>query len=335
VIHGSALFHCEHSIFVILPDVHDPAQLVFHADHLLLYASAVEWWSYSLQTGEWEFLGDDLYGEDGPRWDHGDRRFWAPTIRRIGDSQFRLYHSAVFDEDAHGSRIGFGEGHGESVDLEWEPTSAPVVQSDGLDEPFAIDPAVFADDDDRTWLVFGSHAEGIWIAELDNSTGYLARRPRDISWSPDDERFFHLADYGGDRYDENNVEAGYVYNHPETEWYYLFVNWGRCCAGRRSTYNIRVGRSRSPTGPYLDRDGVALSEGGGSLFLDEDGEILGDPRFIGPGHAGLYRHRNGSYYVTHHFYDGEHRGRPSWAMWNLDWINGWPVVDADHEVEVR
>jgi len=152
-------------------------------------------------------------------------------------------------------------------------------------QPFAIDPAVFTDDEGRSWLVFGSHAEGVWMAQLDPDRGYLARRARDISWSPDDDRFRHLANYGGSRYDENNIEAAYVYNHPETDWYYLFMNWGRCCLDHRSTDHIRVGRARTPTGPYRDRDGVPLPEGGGSLFLDEDGQILGDPRFIGPGHA--------------------------------------------------
>ena len=205
-----------------------------------------------------------------------------------------------------------------------------VVESDGHDQPFAIDPAVFSDDEGRHWLVYGSHGAGIWIVEIDPDTGLLAERPSDTPWSADDDRFTHLADYGGTRYDENNIEAGYVYNHPENEFYYLFVNWDKCCSGTDSTYNIRVGRSDSPTGPYLDRSGRLLSDGGGSLFLDSTGEILGDSRFVGPGHAGVYRHDDGRYYFSHHFYDAANGGTPSLALWHLTWVDGWPQIDNGH-----
>ncbi|MGA7409622.1 MAG: hypothetical protein WBW33_03995 [Bryobacteraceae bacterium] len=36
----------------------------------------------------------------------------------------------------------------------------------------------------------------------------------------------------------------------------------RACDGANSTYNIRVGRSRNPTGPYLDNMGIPLLKGG-------------------------------------------------------------------------
>lgn len=32
-------------------------------------------------------------------------------------------------------------------------------------------------------------------------------------------------------------------------FYYLFVNWGRCCRGVDSTYEIRIGRSKAIAGP--------------------------------------------------------------------------------------
>ena len=49
-------------------------------------------------------------------------------------------------------------------------------------------------------------------------------------------------------------------------WYYLLVTHGSCCQGANSTYNIRMGRSRKVTGPYLDNMGVDMIEGGGKLF---------------------------------------------------------------------
>ena len=320
---------------LVLPDVHDPAQLVRVGDALHLYASPVEWWAYNLDDRDWYFLGDDLYEGNNPDWDLGDAAYWAPSIVQVAEDRYRLYHSAVYDEANHGSRIGFARGAVADGEIAWAPVDDYVIESDGYNQPFAIDPAVFADDEGRHWLVYGSHAAGIWIVEIDPDSGFLAERPWDKRWRADDDRFTHLADYGGNRHDENNIEAAYIYNHPGNEFYYLFVNWDRCCSGPESTYNIRIGRSDSPTGPYLDRDGRPLSDGGGSLFLDRSGEILGDSRFVGPGHAGIYRHVNGSYYFSHHFYDAASGGTPSLALWNLTWVDGWPQIDRGRPVELE
>lgn len=320
---------------LVLPDVHDPAQLVRVGDALHLYASPVEWWAYNLDDRDWYFLGDDLYEGNNPDWDLGDAAYWAPSIVQGAEDRYRLYHSAVYDGANHGSRIGFARGAVADGEIAWAPVDDYVIESDGYNQPFAIDPAVFADDEGRQWLVYGSHAAGIWIVEIDPDSGFLAERPWDKRWRADDDRFTHLADYGGNRHDENNIEAAYIYNHPGNEFYYLFVNWDRCCSGPESTYNIRIGRSDSPTGPYLDRDGRPLSDGGGSLFLDRSGEILGDSRFVGPGHAGIYRHVNGSYYFSHHFYDAASGGTPSLALWNLTWVDGWPQIDRGRPVELE
>lgn len=75
-----------------------------------------------------------------------------------------------------------------------------------------------------------------------------------------------------------------------------------------------------PAGPYLDKDGKDMAEGGGSLFLKTDG------RFIGPGHAGISELEEGKYCLTFHFYDGEENGVPTLGIRELIWENGWPVV---------
>src|SRR6266536_2777997 len=65
---------------------------------------------------------------------------------------------------------------------------------------------------------------------------------------------YHWTDQGlvvrtqdGAGYNES-IEASYLCRHDD--FYYLFVNWGSCCAGPKSTYNIRIGRSQTVTGPY-------------------------------------------------------------------------------------
>ena len=53
------------------------------------------------------------------------------------------------------------------------------------------------------------------------------------------------------------------------------MNWGAYCSGFDSTYEIRVGKSTKPMGPFLDKDGVELMEGGGSLFLCTTDYMIG------------------------------------------------------------
>lgn len=87
-----------------------------------------------------------------------------------------------------------------------------------------------------------------------------------------------------------------------------------------STYEIRVGRSRAVTGPYVDRSGVDLRDRGGTLVLASQG------RWIGPGHASICV-RDDQEWLVHHYYDRELTGRPRLRMVPLRWDDdGWPEV---------
>ena len=89
-----------------------------------------------------------------------------------------------------------------------------------------------------------------------------------------------------------------------------------------STYEIRVGRSASVTGPYLDRAGKDLCAEGGSGFLGTEG------RLVGPGHAGVFREGQHTW-LSCHFYDGKRGGMATLAVRRLEWdADGWPVAGA-------
>ena len=314
---------------LIFSGVHDPAQLVEVNNELVLFASAVEWSTYQFGSNNWELKGDDIYADGSPFWYNGTN-LWAPSIFKTSSDELRLYHSAVSDEDNHQSKIGFATVDASLSNFTFTPSSDFVLESQNTEQPFAIDPAVFEDDSNRIWLVYGSHAEGIWMVELDETTGLLKENPTGKTWDITDGRFIEIANYGG-QLDENNIEAAYIYNHPENSYYYLFVNWDVCCSGINSSYNIRVGRSENPTGPFVDKDGVELKNGGGTLFLDANGEIIGNSRFVGPGHSGIYRHPEGKYYFSHHFYDANNNGEPSLAIWNLSWVDDWPALNTQEK----
>ena len=113
-----------------------------------------------------------------------------------------------------------------------------------------------------------------------------------------------------------------AYIHRREKEYFLFVNWGQCCKGTNSTYEIRIGRSDKITGPYLDRDGKDMLHDGGTLFLESK------PPFYGPGHAGIINVA-GQDWFSCHYYDGTNRGRARLWVGQLSWDHaGWPIPPA-------
>ena len=120
----------------------------------------------------------------------------------------------------------------------------------------------------------------------------------------------------------NAIEAPYL--HEQDGYYYLFVNWGACCQGVNSTYEIRVGRSTSPTGPFQTRGrGPTMVNGGGELFLGTEGN------FIGPGHMSIFSEA-GVDYFGYHYYDGNSGGTSKYNIEELAWtMDGWPIPASD------
>jgi len=226
---------------------------------------------------------------------------WAPDIIRIKDKWFVYYSVSSFG--SNGSAIGLVTGKTldpASKDYGWKDEGM-IVRSRGADRFNAIDPALIMDDG-RLWMSFGSFWEGIFLIELDAKTG-LRKKPGDAP--------LKLAM-------SQEIEAPFIHKHGG--YYYLFVNWGKCCKGVNSTYEIRIGRSKKITGPYLDREGVDMKDGGGSPFLATDG------RFIGPGHASIFKEK-GKEMLVHHFYDKDRNGRSDLRMLPLAWKDGWPVIE--------
>ncbi len=117
----------------------------------------------------------------------------------------------------------------------------------------------------------------------------------------------------------NNSEASDLMYHEG--WYYLLTNHGTCCRGADSTYNIRVGRSRKITGPYLDDHDSDMARSGGKLFA------AAGERKIGPGHFGLLDLGDGvQKFSCHYEADLDHQGQSVLDIRPLLWRDGWPVA---------
>jgi len=286
--------------------IHDPSTIVEENGRYYTYGTGNGIPVLSSEDGwTWRRAGSLMSavpgGKAGPEvLARGGNNTWAPDVIHIGDNFF-VYYSAPGTQPR--SAIGLLVGrtlNPESPDYKWEDRG-PVVWSDGIEDSNAIDPGVLLDPDGRLWLVYGSYFGYIRLVELDPKTGqrrYPTRAPVNVAI---------------------NSEAAILIHRDG--WYYLLVTHGSCCQGANSTYNIRMGRSRKVTGPYLDNMGIDMVEGGGKLFAASRG------RHIGPGHFGLLDLGQGvEKFSLHYEADLDRGGVSVLDIRPLLWRDGWPVA---------
>lgn len=286
--------------------VHDPSTIVKYGGEYWFFATGpgvvsrrstnlVHW-----NMGPRVFTGRHPWAADVVTDNRG--YFWAPdVIEHRG--QFLLYYS-VSTWGKRTSAIGLVTNPTlDPDDPKYRWTDAGIVIRSGDSDDFnAIDPNVTLDAEGRLWLAFGSFWSGIKLVELNPTTG-----KRLATNSPIHSLAHHEA-----------IEAPCITRHGE--YYFLLVNWGQCCKGTDSTYEIRMGRSKSITGPYLDQEGRDLLHEGGTLLLKSEG------RFIGPGHAGVLWSDSVEHF-SFHFYNRDRWGTPNLALRRLEWsADSWPVV---------
>jgi arabinan endo-1,5-alpha-L-arabinosidase len=251
---------------------------------------------------------EGLIGQGPPAWARATLGFkplnvWAPSITRRGTTVFLYYCLSSFGGNT--SAIGLmtntsfdparpGEG--------WQDQGLVLMSRDS--DFNAIDPFRIDLSDGRAYLAFGSFWSGIKLSRLDPETGKLIRS--------DAPRIALASRNGG------AIEAASILEHEGQ--FYLFVSFDQCCKGVASTYNIRVGRADRIEGPYRDKDGKAMLEGGGSLVLATNG------RFIGPGGQEAVKTLGGEM-LAYHYYDGDAAGAAklqfSPILWSAD---GWPEL---------
>jgi len=289
------------------PGLHDPSTVIAENGKYYVYATGNGLpVSISDDGWTWRRAGAVMQavpgGKPGPDViARGGNNTWAPDLIRVGDKYF-LYYSAPGTQPK--AAIGLLVGKTldpDSPDYKWED-AGPVVWSDGVEDSNAIDPGVFRDPTSGTlWLTYGSYFGYIRLVELNPKTGkrlYPDRKPVNVAI---------------------NSEASIMIFRDG--WYYLLVTHGSCCAGANSSYNIRMGRAKKVTGPFLDNMGIDMIEGGGKLFLGSGG------RYIGPGHFGLLDLGDGVQRFSCHYEADLDRGGVSVLdIRPLLWRDGWPVA---------
>lgn len=268
--------------------IHDPSTITYADGKYYVYG-----------TG-----GGSLVSDDGWTWRRGARPALtglAPDVIRIGDRYVMYVARGGVQPQAQIDVIWSKSLDPASPDYKWNE-GGMIVRSDGVEDSNAIDPGVFRDPNDgRLWLVYGSYFGYIRLVELDPNTG--ARK--DPKSKPIDLAI--------------NCEASDMIYHDG--WYYLLATHGSCCRGTDSGYNIRMGRSRKVTGPFLDAEGVDMIQGGGKLL------ITSGERKVGPGHFGLLDLADGVQKFSMHWEADLDRGGASVLdIRPLQWKDGWPVA---------
>ncbi|KZV75681.1 glycoside hydrolase family 43 protein [Peniophora sp. CONT] len=219
---------------------------------------------------------------------------WAPDCT-YKDGEFYLYYAAS-TFGTQNSGIFFAKS---KTGLPGSWTDMGLVTSTKSGDNFnAIDPNLLIDG--STWrMSLGSFFGGIKGVTLSSSTGKLAS-----------SSVTSLAQRGG----SDAIEGSVVFK--SGSYYYLFASWDKCCDGLSSTYSIHVGRSKSATGPFVDKAGVSLTNGGGTVVLETHGSI------VGPGGQDLMTDNDGVVIVYHYY-----TSTASKLGINLvDFSSGWPVL---------
>lgn len=293
--------------------VHDPT-IIKDGDTFYLFSTragiAVR---CSKDLVEWRLCGDVF--AHLPGWAVTDvpglRGIWAPDISYF-NGRYHLYYSAsTFGSNR--SSIGL------AINQTLDPTSSKyrwedqgkIFSSVKTDDWNAIDPNIVLDEQGEPWMSFGSFWSGIKMRKIDAATGKL---------STSDTKLYSLASRPRSAELPGAIEAPAIVRRGG--YYYLFVSFDFCCRGVESTYNIRVGRAKQVTGPYLDREGKDMMAEGGTLV------ISGGKRWRGPGHNSVLQTPNGDKLV-YHAYDASARGVSTLRIKPINWEADWPTVSAD------
>jgi len=226
---------------------------------------------------------------------------WAPDISNFG-GLFHLYY-AVSSFGSNESCIG-QETRTALDSGTWADKGNVLCSNMGTtkDDWNAIDPNIIVDEAGVPWMAFGSFWGGIKMAKLNTDGTRADMNVHDLASGP----------RGG------AVEGPFIFKR--CGFYYLFVSFGSCCSAPYN-YTIRVGRSASVTGPYVDKDGTAMTNGGGTLL------VQGNSNWSAPGHNAVIVYDNRTYNVYHALAaPSGQNGVATLRIAEIAWdANGWPV----------
>ena len=273
----------------------------------------------------WTYEGDAF--STRPAYATATAGLWAPEIAYYPETgSYHLYYT-VTDTTLPGGGSAIGVATAPTPLGPWTHQATPVVEPHGADccgpdsRRWVYDPEVLRTDG-LDYLYYGSYFGGISVRHLAESG---------LTTDPSTQTNVAVA---------NKFEGAEVERHGDL--YYLFVSATDCCRGPLTGYSVFAGRSTSPTGPFVDRDGISLNDNEGPDEADATtGRVGGTPvismngnRWVGPGHNTVFRDLAGQWWTIYHaidvnepYFEGAvgFTKRPA-LLDPLDWVDGWPTV---------
>ncbi len=261
----------------------------------------------------WTYIGDAF--KQTPVWvGTATNQLWAPAVKYF-NGKYYMYFTAPNTLQG-GPAIGVATSA--SPAGPWQDSGAPIVPPEN--NPYnnapgrsVIDPDEIQDASGQRYLSYGSFAGGISVRKI-SANGLTSDASSETQIAVD-----------------NYFEGGNFFKHDG--YYYFFASIDGCCDGPLSGYSVRVGRALTPLGPFLDKDGVALTNfaPGGNVSIAANGN-----RWVGPGGNVVFTDDAGQDYMLYHaidanapYFDGFPGAtrRPA-LIDRLEWVDGWPEVRA-------
>lgn len=276
----------------------------------------------------WQFVGQAFDGLPKKGSDFIKQRgstpfnsLWAPYIMQVGN-EYRLYYS-LSSPAPRLSVIGLAtasspEGPWVEKDLVVTSLNNNTLQTN------AIDPAVVVDAAGDHWFYYGSAWDGIYVLKLNPATGLPAT-------AGDKGRRIAQRGFSGNSIN-GNIEGPEVIYNRQLNKYFLFLSYDWL----ETKYNVRVGRSDSPTGPFYDFNGQDLNEPADNLpMILAPYKFQGHSGWQGVSHPAVFQD-NGQYYIAHQGRPGVDKYFMVLHVRKMHWTeSGWPVVSPERYAAVE
>ncbi|MGC4093788.1 MAG: arabinan endo-1,5-alpha-L-arabinosidase [Polyangiaceae bacterium] len=225
---------------------------------------------------------------------------WAPDVSKF-NGQFHIYStfSAVFGDNisciTHLTTPSIAQNN-------WTDQGT-VICTKGSENYNAIDADAAVDTAGIPWLAFGSFWNGIMGIKLNADGSRAGTDMTRLAWA-------------------SEIEGPVLFRR--CGYYYLFVSWGLCCPGEgrsvsQLTYRVAVGRSTNIMGPYVDKNGVQMVNGGGSIVVQGDGVT-----WQAAGHSDVMVSGNKIYHLYHAYRKSDGGAQLRIVEMPFD-SSGWPV----------
>jgi arabinan endo-1,5-alpha-L-arabinosidase len=239
---------------------------------------------------------------------------WAPYIIKVGN-EYRLYYSLA----STGFRVScIGVATSAHPEGPWTERGIVVTSETTGPGTNAIDPTVTVTSSGEHWMVYGSAWDGLFELQLDPATG-LAKTSGDRGI-----RVVRRGTTNG-MYNGNLEGPEMIYN-PGTKFYYLFVAYDWLA----TKYNVRVYRSASPNGPFLDwkGDNVDNQADNGPMIIAPY-KFQNHGGWAGVSHCSVFE-GNGQYFIAHQGRPEIDRAYMVLHVRKLFWTSdGWPVASPE------